>query len=60
MPVVPDKVTVPDKKDATGKFEVVLLNGEYVVYNPEGVRISGPMGEAAAQDLAFRMQQFKR
>ena len=56
--VVEAVVSEPFK--ATGKFEVVAEDGGYVVYSPEGVRVSTPDVEAKAVDLAFRFNQFRR
>ena len=56
--VAEEAVRTPFK--ATGKFEVVAEDGGYVVYNPEGVRVSTPEVEAKAQDLAQRFQGFRR
>jgi proline racemase len=57
---VKEEVAVPDKRDGTGKFQVVAYGGKFYVYSPEGVRINAGDGEVAAEDLARRMQSFKR
>ena len=53
-------VSVADKVDATGRFAVSYTGGKFYVYNPDGVRISSAMEEVEANDLARRMQKFKR
>jgi hypothetical protein len=52
--------SVPNKQDGTGKFVIANFGGEFFVFSPEGARLSGPLGEFQADDLAKRFQSFHK
>lgn len=60
-PEVQEAPSVPNTIDNRArKFVAVAHDSKFYVFNPEGVRISGPLAELEAVELAQRFQAFRR